>query len=86
MSGLKWYQDGEGDTSTMRVLAMLAGGVGALTVVVGLGIAVVGAILTWRARSEGVALVAQGVALAAVGAGTAGLGELSKAWQAQKGA
>lgn len=82
----KWYQDGEGDTSTMRILAMLAGGTGALTSIAGVAVVAVGAVITLRGSPDGVALCAQGVALAAVGAGTAGLGELSKAWQAQKGA
>jgi hypothetical protein len=66
---LKWYQDGQGNTSTMRIIAVLSAVIGSL-------LAVAGAVALFLGISEG-------VGLAGIGAGMASAGELSKAWQAQ---
>jgi len=68
---MKWYQDSEGNTSSMRMMAMIATVTGALAVLGG----VLGMFL---GRPDA-------AAIAAVGAGMGGVGEVAKAWQAQKG-
>lgn len=69
---MKWYHDEKGNVSSMRIMAMMSTITGCIAV---LG----GVVLTFMGS-------ANGVHLATVGAGMTGLGELSKAWQAQKGA
>lgn len=68
---MKWYQDKEGSTSSMRIMAMLS------TVT---GCAAVGAAIV--AMFMG---IADAASIGTIGAGMAGLGEVSKAWQAKGG-
>ena len=68
---MKWYQDSEGNTSSMRILAMMSNITGCLCVIA----AVVGFFLRHP----------ETIALAGIGAGMTGLGELAKAWQASHG-
>ena len=68
---MKWYQDSEGNTSSMRIMAMFSTVTGCIAVVGG----VVGMFLGHP----------ESVAIAGVGAGMAGLGEVAKAWQAKAG-
>lgn len=67
----RWYQDKDGDTSSMRIIAMMAGVTGCVAVFA----YIVGAF-------TGVMIDVQ---LAVAGAGMAGIGEVSKAWQAKSG-
>ncbi len=66
---IKWYEKTEGHTSSMRIMAMMSTVTGCLTVLAG----VVGMFLK----------LPESIAISGVGAGMAGLGELSKAWQAK---
>lgn len=68
----KWYQDREGGTSSMRIIAMLC-------VVTGCAAVAAGAVAMFMGIPES-------VAIAGVGAGMAGLGEVAKAWQSSQGA
>ena len=67
-----YVKDEKGNVSSMRIMAMLSTVTGCAAVMSGI-------VVTFMGNS-------QGVPLATVGAGMTGLGELSKAWQAQKGA
>lgn len=66
----KWYERSEGNTSAMRIIAMICAVTGCVAVLGG----VVGMFLR----------IPESVAIAGAGAGMAGLGELAKSWQAQK--
>lgn len=66
---MKWYQDELGNVSSMRIIAMLASVTGCIAVLAG----VVGMF----------AGIAESVPIAGTGAGMAGLGQVSKAWQAK---
>lgn len=68
----KWYQDREGGTSSMRIIAMFCAITGCIAVLAG----VVGMFLQ----------LPESVAIAGVGGGMVGFGEFSKAWQASRGA
>lgn len=68
---MKWYQDAQGNTSSMRIMAMLSTCTGVFCVLAGV-------VAVYLRYPEGVHLVT-------VGAGMTGLGEVAKAWQAQKG-
>jgi len=68
---VKWFEDTQGDVSSMRIMAMLSTVSGCIAVVGG----VVGMFLGHP----------ESVAIAGVGAGMAGLGEVAKAWQAKAG-
>lgn len=68
----KWYQDKEGGSSAMRIIAMMCAFTGCASMIFG-------GVLILLGHPEG-------AQLATVAAGMAGLGELSKAWQASKGA
>ena len=68
---MKWFQDEKGNVSSMRIMAMFSTVTGCVAVLAGVVVTILGN--------------AQGVPLATVGAGMTGLGEISKAWQAQKG-
>jgi hypothetical protein len=68
---VKWFQDEKGNTSSMRIMAMLSTVTGCVAVLAGVTAIFLGNV--------------QGVPIATVGAGMTGLGEISKAWQAQKG-
>jgi len=67
----KWYQDGEGNTSSMRIVTMLSTVTGCVAVVGG----VVGMFLGHP----------ESTVIAGVGGGMTGLGEIAKAWQAKSG-
>jgi len=67
---IKWYEKAEGNTSAMRIIAMICAVTGC--------IAVLGGVIGMFLR------IPESVAIAGAGAGMAGLGELSKAWQASK--
>lgn len=67
-----WYHDSDGDVSTMRIVTMMAAIVGCIAVLSGSVALFLG--------------IPEGVALAGIGGGMTGLGEIAKAWQAQKGA
>ena len=67
----KWYQDKDGGTSAMRLIAMMATVTGCVGVIFGGVIIVIG--------------FPEGAQLATVSAGMAGLGEISKAWQSSRG-
>lgn len=66
---MKWYQDGQGHTSSMRIMAMMGTTVGCLTVIS----CIVGLFLG----------MSDAVALAAIGSGMAVGGEWAKGWQAK---
>jgi len=68
---MKWYHDKNGKPSTMRIVTMIATITGSVAVIGYL----VGAFLG----------VAVDVQVAVVGGGMAGVGEISKAWQAKSG-
>ena len=69
MSKIKWYEKSAGNTSAMRIIAMMCAATGCLAVLAG----VVGMFMG----------IAESVAIAGVGGGMAGLGEVAKAWQAR---
>lgn len=71
MPGLKWYHDGEGNVSTIRILAVWGAGLGTALIVSG--------IVAMFLQNQ-MAITAMGT-----GAGLMGVGEAMKAWQAQKG-
>ena len=67
---IRWYEKRPGHTSAMRIIAMVCAITGCIAVLAG---------------SVGMFLrIPESVAIAGAGAGMAGLGELSKAWQASK--
>ena len=66
---IKWYEKEAGHTSTMRIIAMMSTITGCLAVLAGT--------VAMFMR------IPESVAIAGVGAGMAGLGEISKAWQAK---
>lgn len=68
---MKWYQDHEGNTSSMRIAVMLTTITGCATVVAG----VVALFLR----------IPEAIAAIGAGAGMTGLGEVAKAWQARVG-
>ena len=68
---MKWFQDSDGNTSSMRIMAMMSSITGCLCVIA----AVVGFFLRHPDT----------ILLAGVGAGMTGLGEVAKAWQARNG-
>jgi hypothetical protein len=68
---MKWYQDQEGNTSSMRIMAMLSTITGCFAVAAG-------AVAMFLGYPES-------VAIAGIGGGMAGLGELAKAMQAREG-
>lgn len=68
---MKWWQDSSGNTSSMRIMAMMSTVTGCLAVVAGIALVAFG--------FEG------GVTIAATGAGMSGLGEVAKSWQAKNG-
>ena len=67
----KWYQDREGGTSTMRIIAMVSSLTGCAALVAG------GVALFMQ--------LPDAVQYAALGAGMTGLGEIAKSWQAKSG-
>ena len=67
---IRWYETRPGHTSAMRIIAMVCAVTGCIAVLAG----AVGMFLR----------IPESVAIAGAGAGMAGLGELSKAWQASK--
>ena len=68
---MRWFEDVQGNTSSMRIMAMLSTVTGCIAVLGG----VVGMFLGH----------AESIAIAGVGAGMSGLGEVAKAWQAKSG-
>lgn len=66
---IKWYERAPGNTSAMRIIAMLCAVTGCAAVIAG----VVGMFLS----------LPESVAIAGVGGGMAGLGEVAKAWQSK---
>jgi hypothetical protein len=68
---MKWYHDATGSISSMRIMAMISTVTGCA--------AVASAVVGFFLQNP------QAVMLATVGAGMAGLGEVSKAWQASHG-
>jgi hypothetical protein len=68
---MKWYQDSDGDVSSMRIMAMMSSATGC--------VCVIAAIVGFFLRHPDTIL------LAGIGAGMTGLGEVAKAWQASKG-
>ena len=66
---IKWYEKEAGHTSTMRIIVMMSTITGCLAVLAGT--------VAMFMR------IPESVAIAGVGAGMAGLGEISKAWQAK---
>ena len=69
MNNIKWYEKAQGNTSTMRIIAMMAAITGCAAVLSGI------AAMFLR--------LPESVAMAGIGAGMTGLGELAKAWQAR---
>ena len=69
MSQIKWYEKSAGNTSAMRIIAMMAAITGCAAVLSG--------IVAMFLR------LPESVAIAGIGAGMTGLGELAKAWQAR---
>ena len=69
MSKTKWYEKSQGNTSAMRIIAMMCAATGCVAVIAG----VVGMFMS----------IPESVAIAGVGGGMAGLGEVAKAWQAR---
>jgi len=67
----KWYQDKDGGTSTMRIIAMVSSMTGCAAMIAG------GVALFMR--------IPDAVQYAALGAGMTGLGEIAKSWQASNG-
>ena len=67
---IRWYEKRAGHTSAMRIIAMTCAVTGCIAVLAG----AIGMFLR----------IPESVAIAGAGAGMAGLGELSKAWQASK--
>ena len=66
---VKWYEKSTGHTSCMRIIAMICAVTGCVAVLAG---------------TAGMFLrIPESVAIAGAGAGMAGLGEVSKAWQAK---
>jgi hypothetical protein len=70
MEKVRWYERAPGNSSAMRIVVMLCAVTGCVAVLSGIA----GMFL----------LISESVAIAGVGAGMAGLGEVAKAWQAQK--
>lgn len=68
---MKWYQDGAGHTSSMRIMAMTSTITGCVAVLAGVVAMFFG--------------IGESVLMAGVGAGMAGLGEVAKSWQAKNG-
>lgn len=68
---MKWFQDLQGNVSSMRIMAMMSTTVGCLAVVAGVVAMFMG--------------INESIAIAGVGAGMAGLGEIAKAAQAKVG-
>lgn len=66
---VKWYERSPGNTSAMRIIAMLCAVTGCVAVIAG----VVGMFFS----------IPESVAIAGVGGGMAGLGEVAKAWQSK---
>ena len=66
---VKWYEQKEGQTSTIRIIAMLGAITGCIAVLSG----VVAMFMN----------IPESVAIAGVGASMAGVGEVAKAWQAR---
>ncbi len=69
MDTKKWYEFKKGQTSAMRVIAMLCAVTGCIAVLSG----VVAMFLS----------IPESIGIAGVGAGMAGLGEIAKAWQSK---
>lgn len=67
----KWFQDGAGNTSSMRIMAMMSTVTGCVAVLAGITLVALG--------------IEGGVTIAATGAGMSGLGEVAKSWQARNG-
>jgi hypothetical protein len=65
---VKWYEKAEGQTSAMRIIAMICAVTGCIAVLAGVGAMFL--------------KIPECVAIAGAGAGMAGLGEVSKAIQA----
>lgn len=68
---MKWYQDREGSTSSMRIMAMMSTVTGCAAVIA----SIVGLFMR----------IPEAATIGTIGAGMAGLGEVSKAWQAKGG-
>jgi len=68
---MKWYQDPEGNTSSMRIMAMMGTITGC--------IAVLGSVVAMFTGHP------NAIALAGIGAGMTGIGEFAKAIQAKAG-
>lgn len=66
---MAWYKTETGKTSTMRIVTMLSTVVGCIAVLAG--------VVAMFMR------IPESVPIAGVGAGMAGIGEISKAWQAK---
>ena len=66
---IKWYERAPGNTSAMRVIAMLCAVTGCIAVLAGVAGMFLG--------------IPESVAIAGVGGGMAGLGEVAKAWQSK---
>lgn len=65
---IRWYEKSAGHTSAMRIIAMICSITGCIAVLAG---------------AAGMFLrIPESVAIVTAGAGMAGLGEVSKAWQA----
>jgi hypothetical protein len=71
---LKWWQDDVGDTSMMRIGAMIGVWCGALCVIAGVALAIVEVVIQSK-------VTAAGVALAGIGAGLIGTVLATKALQ-----
>ena len=67
---MKWYQDSEGNTSSMRIMAMIA-------TVTGAGVVIASMVALF--------LGIESTGIAGVGAALAVPGEIVKAWQANNG-
>jgi len=66
---IRWFEKAPGNTSAMRIIAMICAVTGCIAVIFG-------GVLIWTGHAEG-------AQLAVVGGGMAGLGEVAKAWQAK---
>jgi hypothetical protein len=68
---MRWYEDKDGNTSSMRIIAMTSTVVGSIVVL--------SCVVAMFLR------IPEAVAIAGVGGAMTGLGEFAKAWQSKSG-
>ena len=83
-TGKAWYESKPGNSSAMRIIAMIGAAVGALTMIVGSGVMIAAVFALFHEIPEAVQLAMQAVAFTAIGGGMIGVGEIAK-WAQAKG-